>query len=141
MAKHSLTMGACICLFGACGCAEAAGDAARGRLLYEEQCGACHAIDHNVVGPAHKGVYGRKAGSVSNYSYSKAVKSSGLVWTEQTLDQWLTNPEKLIPGQKMDFSLPSPQDRADVIAYLKQQSGPRLAEGIADPPAKRAAPR
>jgi cytochrome c len=123
------------------GSALAAGDPARGNLLYETQCGTCHALDHNLVGPAHRGVYGRKAGSVPDYRYSEAVRSSGVIWTEQTLDQWLSDPEQLIPGQKMGFSIASAQDRADIIAYLKQQSAaPRLAAGSGIAPASRTAP-
>ena len=67
----------------------------------------------------HMGVFGRKAGSVSDYDYSDAVKKSKVVWNEKTLDQWLTNPEKVIPGQKMGYTLGEAADRTDVIAYLK----------------------
>jgi len=97
-------------------------DAVRGQDLYESRCGACHSIDANRVGPAHKGVVGRKAGSVADYDYSPAVKASGIIWTEQTLDRWLSDPEKTIPGQKMNYSVPDEQDRLDVIAYLKKVS-------------------
>jgi|SRR5437762_13797117 len=105
------------------GIACAAGDAAHGKAIYESLCTACHSLDYNGVGPAHRGVFGRKAGSAAAYSYSDAVKSSAIVWTDQTLGQWLANPEKLIPGQKMGFSVPNAQERADVIAYLKKESG------------------
>ena len=97
-------------------------DAVRGQDLYESRCGACHSIDANRVGPAHKGVVDRKAGSVADYDYSPAVKASGIIWTEQTLDRWLSDPEKTIPGQKMNYSVPDEQDRLDVIAYLKKVS-------------------
>jgi cytochrome c len=97
-------------------------DAVRGQDLYESRCGACHSIDANRVGPAHKGVVGRKAGSVADYDYSPAVKASGIIWTEQTLDRWLSDPEKTVPGQKMNYSVPDEQDRLDVIAYLKKVS-------------------
>jgi cytochrome c len=103
--------------------ATAGGDAIHGQALYKTMCMACHSIDYNGVGPAHKGVFGRKAGSVADYSYSPAVKSSGIVWSEKMLEQWLTNPEKLIPGQKMGYMVPSAQDRADLIAYLQQEAG------------------
>jgi len=95
------------------------GDAMRGQQIYESRCIACHSPDANRVGPMHRGVFGRKAGSVANYNYSKAVKGSDVVWSDQTLDQWLTNPQAFIPGQKMNFKVANPQDRADVIAYLK----------------------
>jgi cytochrome c len=98
----------------------AAGDAVHGGQLYQAKCTACHSIDYNGVGPAHKKLFGRKAGSLPDYNYSPAVQASTVVWDEKTLDKWLTNPQKFIPGQKMGFQVASPQDRADLIAYLKQ---------------------
>ncbi|HEY8024543.1 MAG TPA: c-type cytochrome [Burkholderiaceae bacterium] len=98
----------------------AAGDAAIGQQLYQTKCSSCHSIDYNGVGPAHKGLFGRKAGSLPDYTYSPAVQASGIVWNEKTIDKWLTNPEKLVPGQKMGFMVASPRERADLIAYLKQ---------------------
>lgn len=100
--------------------AQAAGDVAHGQALYQSKCTTCHSIDYNGVGPAHKNLFGRKAGSLPDYSYSPAVKASSVVWSEQTLDKWLTNPEKFIPGQKMGFLVPSAKERADLIAYLKK---------------------
>ena len=99
-----------------------AADAARGKQLYESRCIGCHSIDANRVGPAHKGVFGRKAGSVKDYDYSEALKKTKVVWNEKTLERWLTNPEQLIPGQKMGFSVPQPKDRADLIDDLKSES-------------------
>ena len=58
-----------------------------------------------------------------NFNYSTAVKNSTVVWEEKTLDAWLTNPQALIPGQRMNFRVALPEDRADIIAYLRQQSG------------------
>ncbi|MBE3024747.1 cytochrome C [Janthinobacterium sp. BJB1] len=110
--------------------AASAGDAIHGQALYKTMCMSCHSIDYNGVGPAHKGVFGRKAGSAAGYGYSPAVKSSAIVWSEKTLDLWLTNPEKLIPGQKMGYMVPSAQDRADLIAYL-QQEGARASPATA----------
>lgn len=110
-------------LMSCCGVASAAGDAQRGQALYQTMCIACHSIDYNGIGPAHKGVFGQKAGSHDDYLYSAALKSSKIVWTEKTLDKWLSNPEKLIPGQKMGFMVPSAHDRADLIAYLKKEAG------------------
>lgn len=97
----------------------AAGNPTRGLGLYQNLCIACHSIDYNGVGPAHKNVFGRKAGSLPDYVYSPALASAGIVWNAATLDKWLRNPEKLVPGQKMGFMVPSAQDRADLIAYLK----------------------
>jgi len=101
------------------GTVAAAGNAIHGQQLYQQTCVACHSTDYNGVGPAHKGVFNRKAGSAPDYAYSAAVKASMIVWDEKTLDKWLTNPEKLIPGQKMGIKVSSAKDRADLIAYLK----------------------
>lgn len=95
----------------------------RGAEIYEAKCGACHSLDANRIGPKHRGVYGRKAGSVADFNYTPALKKSGIVWSFQTLDRWLQGPTKMVPGTAMALSLSSAQDRADVIAYLKQQSG------------------
>ncbi len=97
----------------------AAGDADRGKLVYTQKCSACHSLDYNGVGPAHKGVFGRKAGEAEGYLYSPALKASGLVWNEANLNRWLTNPAKLVPGQKMGIAIPDAKERSDVIAYLK----------------------
>ncbi len=101
--------------------AMAAGDAIRGKARYEALCAACHSIDYNGVGPAHRGVFGRKAGSRSDYTYSPALAAANVLWDDKTLGRWLGNPEKFIPGQKMGFSVASARDRADIIAYLKAQ--------------------
>lgn len=97
-----------------------AGDAERGAAIYESRCGACHSLDHNRVGPRHRGVFGRTAGSVPGYAYSEALRRSAIVWDEDTLDRWLTNPQQLIPGQKMGFRLSDAGDRADIIAFLRR---------------------
>lgn len=101
------------------------GDPARGAALYKANCGSCHALDANRVGPAHRGVYGRKAGSVAGYAYSAALKKAHIVWNAATLDRWLQNPGALVPGTRMVFRLPDVQKRADIIAYLRQQSDVR----------------
>jgi cytochrome c len=98
----------------------AAGDAMHGGQLYQAKCAACHSIAYNGVGPAHNKLFGRKAGSLPDYNYSPALQASNVVWNEKTLDKWLANPQKLIPGQKMGFQVASPQERANLIAYLKQ---------------------
>jgi cytochrome c len=100
----------------------AASDAANGAKLYQGKCLACHSMDENEVGPRHRGVFNRKAGAVTDYEYSKALKASGVVWNEKNLNQWLSGPEKFIPGQQMNISVPNEQDRLDLIAYLKQAS-------------------
>jgi cytochrome c len=96
------------------------GDPGRGKTLYQA-CEACHSIDENDLGPRHRGVVGRRAGSIEDYAYSTALKNSGLTWDEPTLDRWLINPSALVPGTKMFFQIGDAQSRADLIAYLKEQ--------------------
>ena len=100
----------------------AAGNAVRGQQLYESRCVACHSVDQSRVGPAHQGVFGRRAGRVADYDYSAALKASKVVWSEKTLNAWLENPERTIPGQKMGYRVTEALDRADLIAYLKEIS-------------------
>ena len=69
-------------------------------------------------------VVGRTAGTVPDFNYSKVLKGSGVVWTEETLDKWLANPQAFIPGQRMNFKVVDPADRADLIAYLKSLAQP-----------------
>jgi len=97
----------------------AEGNAQRGLAIYQNKCATCHSIDYNGVGPAHRGLFGRKAGTQADFNYSDALKGVNFIWDEKKLNQWLTNPEKMVPGQKMGFSVASPKERADLIAYLK----------------------
>jgi cytochrome c len=86
------------------------------------QCASCHAVEpgKNGVGPTLAGVFGQKAGAVAGYAYSDANKNSGLTWDEATLDTYLTNPMKVIPGTKMTYAgMPDAAKRKDVIDYLK----------------------
>jgi len=96
-----------------------AGDVAHGKVIYQV-CMGCHSVDEDDVGPRHRGVLGRVAGTVPGYTYSPALKNSHIVWNRDTLDRWLTNPQALVPGAKMFFAMPRAQDRADVIAYLAE---------------------
>lgn len=95
------------------------GDPVHGMSLYQA-CQGCHSVDENDLGPKHRGVVGRRAGSVADYSYSVALQHSGLTWDPSTLDRWLTNPSALVPGTKMFFKIDDAQTRADIIAYLEQ---------------------
>ena len=95
------------------------GDSARGAALYGDQCSACHAPDEDRSGPHHRGVIGRRAGSVAGFDYSDALAQAGFTWTDATLDAWLADPQALVPGQRMDVAIEDAQDRADLIAYLK----------------------
>jgi cytochrome c len=63
-------------------------------------------------------VFGRRAGRVAEFDYSPALRRSHVVWNAKSLDRWLTNPELFIPGQKMGYSVPDAQDRADIVAFL-----------------------
>lgn len=103
--------------------APAAGDLTRGAKVYESNCTGCHAPDVNGVGPAHRGVFGRKAGSAPGFAYSPGLKKAKFAWDAARLDKWLTSPQAFIPGAKMGFRLADAQRRADVIAYLKKESG------------------
>lgn len=97
------------------------GNAAAGEKTFV-QCKTCHVVDKGVnrVGPSLWGVVGRKSGTVPGYKYSAANLKSGAVWTEATLFKYLEAPMKFMPGTKMAFGgLKKPEDRANVIAYLK----------------------
>ena len=96
-----------------------AGDAKRGQQLYESRCGGCHSLRENRAGPAHCGVFGRKSGGAAGFDYSAALKSSRIVWNASSLDRWLADPEALIPGQRMGFSVADAAERADIIEYLR----------------------
>jgi cytochrome c len=97
----------------------APGDAARGESLFERRCTGCHSLDVNREGPHLRGVYGRRAGSVSDFEYSASMRDAGLFWTDSNLDRWLTDTDAMIPGNNMGFSVPKAQDRTDLIAFLR----------------------
>ncbi|MFI5018108.1 MAG: c-type cytochrome [Dongiales bacterium] len=104
--------------------AYAEGDPAKGEQVYH-RCQGCHSIDRNRIGPMHKGLFGRPAGSVPGFDYSVAMKNSGIVWTAATLDLFLQGPRQMVPGTKMTFvGVPKAQDRADLIAYLEVATKP-----------------
>jgi len=87
-------------------------------------CRACHQIGPGAkiaVGPVLNGVVGRKAGTSEGFSYSPANRDSGIVWTPEELDKYLTNPQAVVPHTKMIFpGIKDEQKRRDVIAYLEQ---------------------
>ena len=93
--------------------------AVSGAELYKRKCSSCHVMTANKIGPSHKGVFGRKAGLVSGYAYSPALKKSGIVWNDKTLDQWLLGPQKMVKGSKMYLAVPNAAERAAIIGYLK----------------------
>jgi len=101
------------------------GDPAKGKQVFAK-CQVCHSIEAGVnkIGPSLHGVYGRKAGTLAGYNYTDAMKNSGFTWDEASLNTYLTNPRKVVPGTRMVFvGLPKEQDRLNVIAYLKQAGG------------------
>jgi len=103
--------------------AAAAGDAARGQALFEKRCTGCHALDKNKQGPMLQGGYGRTSGTGAGYAYSDALKKAAIVWDDRSLDKWLSDPDQLIAGNNMDFLVAKAQERADLIAYLRRESG------------------
>ncbi len=94
------------------------GDAARGQHLFQARCSACHALDHDRVGPSLGHLAGRKAGSEAGFSYSAALAADGRVWDRQSLGVWLADPRRAVPGTRMMAAVAAPQERADIIAYL-----------------------
>ena len=110
---------ALLALAAAASTASAAGDSAAGRRLYDTRCAGCHSVDDNRIGPAHRGVFGRKAGSQPGFAYSDALRKSAIVWNEKTLDAWLIEPEKLVPGQMMNVQVDDAKAREDLVAFLR----------------------
>jgi cytochrome c len=86
-------------------------------------CAACHSFDANRIGPMHRGVVGRPVASVDGFRYSPALSAQNFVWDEAMLNKWLENPPALVPGTAMGIRVPKAQDRADLIAYLRQEAG------------------
>lgn len=103
----------------------AGGDAAAGKVLYAARCAACHSLQFNSVGPTHRNLIGRRAGTAPGYAYSPALQASTVVWGEETLSRWLADPEKFIPGQRMFISIPDAKERADIVAYLQLVAAPQ----------------
>lgn len=99
------------------------GDAKNGKLLFEKRCTGCHSLTGNKEGPRLHDVYGRQAGSVSDFKYSDELKAAHIIWDEHSLDQWLTNPDAVVPDNDMAFRVSNPQERADIIQFLRLSSG------------------
>ncbi len=96
-------------------------DAAKGEKVYKK-CKACHALEagKKKVGPSLAGIFGRTAGTAEGFKFSKAMKESGIVWDDKTMDEFLAKPKKVIPKTRMAFpGLKKEADRANLIAYLK----------------------
>lgn len=98
------------------------GDASRGQEVFQNRCIGCHSLDQDKEGPQLRGVFGKKAGSVPTFKYSDAMKASNIIWDADSLDQWLADPDKIVPNSDMVFRVPKARERTDVIAYLQQLS-------------------
>jgi cytochrome c len=115
-----------VALLASAGSALAAGDAARGEQKFRD-CGACHSLKPGVtlVGPSLAGIFGRKAGALTDFRYSAAMRRSGITWTAQTLDAFTADPQKHVPANRMPYEgMPDASDRADLIAYLEKATKP-----------------
>ncbi|MGB8274661.1 MAG: c-type cytochrome, partial [Alphaproteobacteria bacterium] len=104
------------------------GDPAAGEAVFKSHlCFACHKFEpgKNGAGPSLAGVYGRAAGGSEGFAYSDALKGSGIVWTDDSLDKWVEGPKNVVAGTKMVLAKPvtDAKDRADLIAYIKKASG------------------
>jgi len=96
------------------------GDAQAGAAVYT-RCIACHALAYDRTGPRHCGLLGRRAGSVKGFPYSEAMRRANIVWSEKSLDRFLANPMKVVPGTAMGYAgIADKKERADLIAYLEQ---------------------
>ena len=102
--------------------AHAAGDVAEGEKVFKRTCATCHIVTKEGpkrLGPSLFGIAGRKTGTVDGFRYSEANKNANIVWSPETLEPYLADPKKVIPGTIMAFAgLKKAEDRANVIAYL-----------------------
>ena len=98
------------------------GDRNRGRAVFERRCTGCHALNANREGPRLSDVYGRTSGKVEGFDYSPALKKAHIVWNDSTLERWLTDPDALVPDNNMDFHVAKPQERRDLIEFLRRSA-------------------
>ncbi len=102
------------------------GDPRAGEAIYS-RCLACHALAYDRTGPRHCGLFGRRAGSVPGFAYSDAMRHSNIVWNEATLNRFLANPLKTVPGTSMGYAgVKDDKERVDLIAYLKWANASEL---------------
>lgn len=99
-------------------------DIANGEAKFA-QCRSCHTITKGgpaLTGPNLYGVYGTKAAEIPGYTFSDALKASGLTWDAATLEKWISDPRAMVPNTKMTFlGVKDPKDRADIAAYVAVQ--------------------
>ena len=122
--KRILSLATALSLVGAGVAAYAAdGDASRGQRVFGA-CAACHSLQpgQNMTGPSLADLWNRKAGTLESFSrYSDALKSADIVWNDKTLNEWISDPQHLVPGNSMTFpGIKDAQPRADLLAFLKQ---------------------
>jgi cytochrome c2 len=106
------------------GAVRADGDPVRGEARFQE-CAACHKLTPgaNEVGPSLYGIFTRKAGELADFRFSPAMKRSGIVWTPETLDKYIADPQAVVPANRMPYAgMANAGDRADLIAYLSKTS-------------------
>jgi cytochrome c len=130
MMNHVLPLASAILLLTTCHAMAEQGTAARGERMYRA-CVACHSLEpnRNMTGPSLAEVWNRKAGSLASFPrYSSALKSSGIIWTDDTLDEWIKNPQHFIAGNTMTFpGMKDARQRADLLAFLKDATQPGRA--------------
>jgi cytochrome c len=98
------------------------GDAVRGKDVFERRCAGCHSLDQNREGPRLRGVFGRISGTVSDFDYSPAVKQAHITWNDVSLERWLADPDTFVPANNMEFRVTKPQERSDLIRFLKESA-------------------
>jgi cytochrome c len=114
-----------VALLAGAGTADAQGDPEKGEKVFNK-CKTCHEIEDekNKVGPHLVGIFGRPAGSVEGFKYSDAMKSSDIVWDDETMAAYLKDPKGYIPGNRMAFpGLRKDEEIADLLAYLEEEGG------------------
>lgn len=141
-----------LAILAAAGAAPAAasdpGDAAAGATVFQRQCAQCHAVGagaENRIGPHLNEVFGRRAGGIADFRYSRPMEragADGLTWTHETLDAYIDNPRALVSGTRMSYrGLKDAGDRANLIAYLRTLSASNADIPEAEPTLRADLPR
>jgi glucose/arabinose dehydrogenase/cytochrome c2 len=117
-ARAAALLLASLCGVSACSLTKCA-DTSKGEAIFRERCGLCHSAgDDSGQGPGLGGILGRKAAAGKAFGYSRALRASGLTWDRPTLDRFLEDPSRLVPGTTMPIPVPEARDRSDLVAYL-----------------------